>query len=491
MSTKDRVFDAVDLFYEILDFSRPNVPFALKSVSKIWHKNIAKYRFNLWISVSLFDDPITDDNKWDINETNIPQDLINGSRKVRINGFNYSDIIGLETILGGFSQLQELDIDEYSPSFPLSCLQSIKTLTIRLDYSSFGQKAMRFDGTKLELMETLNIHTSYQIYQDMVELPPNLTTLKVSGGDMILARDGKEYFPETLTRLDLCGIIGAPSIYTLPENLRWFKTYSGVISIPPSVTSLHAGGKIEGIKYENLHTLVLYDKQDCTFFNFRHITTLKISNKYAFNTINLPSTLTELDMAVDSYRPLRTQNLPYSLLLLRLAIQDAEYQPRFSKLPPRLRVLNMEYSNKDIARSNDANLLIDDFPDSLTELNITCKDIKICQGMLPQNLRSLSIQADLFMSPHSIPDSVTSLTIPLYSEIFERNVLPNGLTYLQVNSMYETSNALKSYFPPSLIYIHCFNYKVRVTLPFEVKELNDGGKCDNGRTLWKLLLHLI
>jgi flagellar assembly factor FliW len=485
MSAKDRVFNVMDLFYDILDFLPGAFPLTLKSVSKTWRENAGKCRFhNFWVSIKPFRDIITNEDKWDIDQTNFPLHLI---YRVRAASISYHDMTGLEKCLSKFSRLRELEISDCSETFPIAYLQNIKKLRLNF-YSDRSRNKVHFDGSELELMKTLCIDTLDKVYQDQVKLPPNLTDLKVMG-TMVFA-NGNEYFPITLTKLDIGSAIGALSINTLPKNLKWFKTFSKVASIPSSVTDLCIGGSIEGIKYEHLHSLELHDEQSCEVFSFKHITTLKIDNHYAFNVVDLPSTLTELEMNVNDYAPLQTENLPYSLLLLCLRITTVKYQPKFFKLPPRMRRLKMEYFTRD-GFHGDSFLSVNDFPDSLTELNITCRNIRICEGMLPRNLRGLFISAaSLFMAPYSIPDSVTSLNIPRHNGTFERNVLPNGLTYLRVSSGYETWNALKSYFPLALTHINWTNYKIPVSRPFEVLELNDGGKWADRRPLWKTLLNI-
>jgi hypothetical protein len=485
MSAKDRVFNVLDLFYEILDFLPGAFPLTLKSVSKTWHQNAGKCRFhNFWVSIKPFRDIIANEIKWDMDQTNFSLHLI---YRVRAASISYDDMVGLEKCLSKFSRLQELEISDYSDTFPIDYLRKIKKLRLNF-YSDWSRNKVHFDGSKLELMETLCIETIGKVYQDQVKLPPNLTELKVIGS-MVFA-NGNEYFPITLTKLDIGSAIGALSINTLPKNLKWFKTFSKVASIPSSVTDLYIGGGIEGIKYEHLQSLELHDEQSGEVFSFKRITTLGINNKYAFNVADLPSTLTELAMNVNDYAPLQTENLPYSLLLLCLRITTIKYQPKFFKLPPRIRRLKMEYFTRDGFHC-DSLLSINDFPDSLTELNITCRNIRIYKGMMPQNLRSLFISASsLFMAPYSIPDSVTSLNIPHHNGTFERNVLPNGLTYLRVSSGYETWNALKSYFPLALTHINWTNYKMPISRPFEILELNDGGKWTDKRPLWKTAISM-
>jgi hypothetical protein len=488
MNAKDKVLNAKDLFYEILDFLPGASPLILRSVSKTWCETAAKCRFsNLRVLIGIDYNTYTKEIDWIIvDEQKIPFHLINNILAVNIN-YSNDNIAKLGKILDRFSRIQEMDIYRYSTTFPINYLHSIRRLTIRLTCVGFerGTESAYFDGNRLELLETLNIHVPITrcIHQNDLKLPPNLTSLKING--TIILTGEKGYFPETLTRLDLHIFEDLPA-NILPKNLKWFKSgsYKRISSIPPSVTSLHIRGDIKNIKHDHLHELTLYGgMQEHTMFNFKQITTLKVDNKYTFNVIDLPSTLTELDMNVSNYAPLHTEDLPYSLLLLCLRIKDAEYQSNFFKLPPNLRVLNMICE-----RSSEVHLSVNDFPDSLTELYIICGNITLCRGMIPPNLRNLSITADkLYIFPYSISDSVTSLHIPGYTGVFERNVLPSNLTYLRVGAVYETNDALKSYFPSTLFYIHCLERKIGINELFEMIDFNDTRKSGDIRLIWKSL----
>lgn len=487
MNAKDRVLNAKDLFYEILDFLPGTSPLIFRSVSKMWRETVAKCRFsNLRMLIGTDYNTHTREIEWIIvDEQKIPFHLISNVLAVDIN-YSNNNIAKLGKILDRFSRIQEMDIYRYSATFPINYLYSIRKLTIRLTCAGFerGTENAYFDGDKLELLETLNIHVpiTLLIHQNDLKLPPNLTSLKINGTIILTGERG--YFPETLTRLDL-SIFDGLSMDILPKNLKWFKSesYKRISSIPPSVTSLHIRGDIKNIKHDHLHELTLYDIQEHTMFNFKQIMTLKVNNKFTFNAIDLPSTLTELDMNVGNRNPLRTEDLPYSLLSLCLDVKSAEYQSNFFKLPPNLRVLKLICE-----RLSEVRLSMNDFPDSLTELYITCGNIKLCQGMIPPNLRNLSITSDkLYISPYSIPDSVTSLHIPGYTGVFERNVLPDNLTYLRVGPVYETDDALKSYFPPTLFYIHCLERKIGVDKLFEMIDFNNTRKSGDIRLIWKSL----
>jgi hypothetical protein len=470
MIARNTVFSVVDLFHEILNFLPRASPVTLRSVSKEWYYRLKGYKLpnfdvydEMWLKLGDFNpcSIIIEEIR------QIPQNIIQTASKLYITSMQ-NNKGELTQLLPRFLNTRELilDIHDFYMAYIFSL--TLRKLTVNCLREFNGSLA--FDGSKFERLEYLDIRSINVLDCNKVKLPPNLITL-YSARTTILPNN-PEYFPATMREIRLRSAKGEALSKSLPRNIQYLEC-DNLDSIPQGVKWLEVY-KSTPLVLDNLLSFVSHEITHYEHFNFKRITSLKINNKYKFNVIDLPPTLTDLQMNVSSYMPLETNHLPYSLLSLKLSI-DQEYKPRFVKLPPRLRVLYLSYKLHD-----RINLIPNDFPDSLTDLTIKCNYVTIRKGDLPPNLRRLRIlfytdawnlQGDTMFEPHSIPQSVTSLDVPDYTRTFEHDVLPEGLTFLQRHNI-----DIPKRIPRSLEYIHYSGGKIDIKHRMELEEHKDGRK---------------
>lgn len=449
MSAKDKVFDAVNLFHELLNFLDGAIPLTLACISKTWNQMLYNYQFpNLLFNPNNINHVKLKPRKLLIMKK-FPDEIYPYSVR-KILCLSSSKILSSMNSLNSFCNILDLEVDikcikimHQIKCFPVS----LKRLTIFQDILDSISR-IEFSGMKFENLKTLDITSFANLEYEPLILPPSLTALHGPRSWKTLPKPG--YFPATIKHLSLnCNDNILPE--HLPPNIECLEANFGVLkTIPFSLISLHIGeycsAPILQGNERRLRTLVLGSTsvQHATSYNFHSITTLKINNKDKFNVYDLPPTLTTLEMNVSEFIPFDSADLPYSLLSLCLKVHNC--YPRFFKLPPRLR--SLELINDD----GNTDLIPNDFPDSLTALRIYYRSMKISHQSLPENLRDLYISShSLSIKPGSLPDSLRSLSIPWQNKPFARNILPTGLNFLEVGRFFPGLNS--SWFPLNLEYI--------------------------------------
>lgn len=477
------------LLYEILDFLPNATPLVFRSVSKEWYYKIKGYRLPNF-SLSFLDGHKVRMKMNDYNPCNItiggmdpiPQNIIQSVRQVDIKYFDSTwkdpDKSVQFRSLPEFLNVDDLSLlDVNDISIANMFYLTLKKLTIGC--ITGPDTSLELDGSKFERLEYLDIRCVDILDCNKVNLPPNLVILY--SAKMTYFSDNPNYFPVTMKRIKLRSVNLANNAITsrsLPENIEDLECRN-LESIPPGIKYLEVCENMPPVLdgHEKLRSLISYGITHYSAFNFRHITRLEINNRCSFNVIDLPPTLTELRMNTSRYIPLQTTDLPYSLLRLRLSM-NTNYVPRFFKLPPRLRVLYLSYSDGISNNCGRIKLFRDDFPESLTDLTIKCHDVTVRKGNLPRNLRSLDISywngGKVIFKPRSIPQSITSLNIPGCAQSFGRNMLPDDLTFLRT-----CSYSIPMYVPKSLEHVHCRWGKINIKNQMELDEYDDGRKYNH------------
>jgi hypothetical protein len=474
MNAKDIVFGVRDLFHRLLDFLPGLKSLPLRAVAKSWKDGLKYYRlpnFDIDLSMvhrmNIFRDgnlnPCSvmtvqgNRSRFPANKTHLIYKLI------------FQGIIGLRDCLCKFSNVRDLTvgINSLGPEIIPQSVRILKIVPGRNLYYVMSEtdyySECYFDGSKLENVENLDVSQFMSLIYDHVKLPPNLQSLRMWHECKTFPAPG--YLPSTLRSLYFNSVKGEILPGSLPPNLEHLEIISGFEgpitdnAIPASMRFLQMGRSFDSKLVFNaakLRTLSLMGR-NIGQIKPLSITTLKIDNRYSrdFDAKDLPPTLTELEISASIYTPLETENLPYSLIALKINVYG-DYCPQFFKLPPCLRKLHVIFESK-------VTLIPNDLPESITDLTLEINaSIELCKGILPPNLRTLYISYDPYMYPESFPHSLKTLDLPHYCRSFKRGVLPPALTSLSVSSGYSLTDFGDSWFPDTLDYIDVGEMKIAV-----------------------------
>jgi len=245
-------------------------------------------------------------------------------------------------------------------------------------------------------------------------LPPNLTHLKMGGGDHSVRGLGKDVLPKTLKYLWLPLIQFFVEPDTLPSSIEtlFFNTSASVLVpnvIPPSVTKL--------VLLKGFHSEI----QQYALPN--SITNLSLRSRYGHPLPRnvLPESLNTLSI---SYFDLSNTYLPNSLTQLTLDLDDSQTLPQ-GLIPNSVKILIINgYKIRDSLKKEN-------FPPNLHYLRLSV-NFSLESDMLPTNLSILNL-GSYFSSeilPGSIPLSVQYIYLPSNYNLKKANLPPTTIIKL-------------------------------------------------------------
>lgn len=472
---KETVFSSRDLFHCIMDFLPDEEPISAMTVSKGWSCSGCKYKLpNLMFEPGHQYEDFCDRTSLLPSYMKLYMNLsVKNPHLIQKIKFIHDRLNNNHNVLHIFPNLFELTIESDNLPLELSNFPvSLRTLKI-CEHNSGGRK-LAFYGGDLENLHSLDLSELFHISSSSV-LPPNLEKLLMPRKCTSFSLDSP--FPGTLKTLIYHHVEGELLPNILPKGLKHLEIFSkfggnntaGELILPPDITYLDLGQghmaplniasqKVnQSIRVRCIHKHILVVQWH------PFLTRVKIDND-SLTEIRLdtmPPTLTDLEFNVSDYTPFISENLPYSVLSLTLHLAD-NYHPEFRKLPPCLRSLKLYMKE-------GASLLANDLPESITSLNLISYGsyrLELKDNVLPSNLQYLSLSAFITPLKTKLPASLTFLDASSYDDPFDKGILPNSLTTLELCEDYGLDNLSKSWFPRSLDYINIG--KIKFATPHKI-----------------------
>jgi hypothetical protein len=459
MNPKETVFSSRDLLHSIMDFLPGKEPISVRIVSRDWLNCMCEYKLinmifdfqkrheEFYYRTTLIPSHINFDPKNIIESPYLVRKILFSSSSVF---FNYG-----YDIFSRFQNLFELRIGSFNlPANLCNLPVSLRKLKISQYGRDHAEITHYFDGINLSNLISLDL-SEIDCISCVSILPPNLEKLLMPRKCGPFAFG--EPFPISLKTLIYQHIEGKTLPGTIPENLEHLEIRSGFMGdseliLPPNITHLDLGKDCvfpsNTIRMRKLRTF--YTNEITTEWN-PYLTKIKLYNKHSLQLTKFnmfPPTLTELEYNAGPYCPFITENLPYSVLSLTLHVEN-NYCPVFRKSPPCLRSLTLR-------ERGNIFLLENDLPESITSLKIIDDSLFSILGKLifPPNLQYLSLQCIIERIEVALPRSLTFLDIPMYHHSFDKGILPDSLTTLNLNANYRNNNLSISWFPESLDFVN-------------------------------------
>ena len=467
------VLGSSDLFHLLMDFLPNSEPLEAMAVSKEWKYTMNNYKLpNLSInleypkSLKFFSETSLAPSHVNLSYNQVfPPHRAHLIRKVKI--------IANRACINTLPNIRELFLRAHVSITDLPL--SVTRLTIGAGNVTFNPGSFVLNGSSMVGLTSLDLYdVDIRSFKRSPIFPPNLTSLRMPSIYEKFPKPGT--LPTSLRKLVFGFVEGSILPGTLPPCLEHLEISSGFNTniakgvLPPNLEFINLGCDFKsGFRHSGkfLRTIVINSHLAPSQWG-RWLTKIIINNSSSneIDFLSMPPTLTELEFNASSRVPLITENLPYSLLSLTLHLAK-DYSPLFYKRPPCLRTLNIEMVSNSILAPND-------LPESITNLKLsltTALNIEPMLGFLPPNLCQFSMRGSTnslsgfyFLHPCSIsfPSSLIILDLPGYMHPFHKNILPNSLTQLILSSSYSAENLSKSWFPASLDYIDCGQWKLGV-----------------------------
>lgn len=456
---KETVFSSRDLFHCIMDFLPDEEPISAMTVSKGWSCAGCKYKLpNLMFEPGHQYEDFCDRTSLLPSYMKLYMNLsVKNPHLIQKIKFYNDRLNNNYNMLHIFPNLFELTIESDNLPIELSNFPvSLRTLKICEHNSS--ERKFAFYGGDLENLHSLDLSELFCISSSSV-LPPNLEKLLMPRECTSFSLDSP--FPNSLKTLIYYYVEGELLPNILPKGLRYLEIFGKFrgnttheLILPPNITYLDLGRDymtpLNTINYQRIRGRCIHKHM---FVSQWHpsLTRVKIDNDplTEIRLDTMPPTLTDLEFNVSDYTPFISENLPYSVRSLTLHVAD-NYCPEFRKLPPCLRSLKLYMKD-------GASLLANDLPESITSLNLMnygSYRLELKDNVLPPNLQYLALSAFIAPLKTKLPASLTFLNASSYDDPFDKGILPNSLTTLELCEDYGLDNLSKSWFPRSLDYIN-------------------------------------